>query len=162
MNRFELQQLAQIRLRDAKALLATNENDAGAYYMAGYAVECAIKAVITKEWIRIVSEWSQNQQVDKYPDRNDLSLNKQEYYTHNIRQLSRIATYQSILQCGTTDRLRVVRESNSTLDTNWKIVELWSEESRYVVERNRIESEELINAVGDAEQGVLIWIQQYW
>ena len=66
MNRSELQQLAEIRLRDAKALLVTGENDAGAYYMAGYAVECALKAVIAKKWVSIVLDWSQDQLVDAY------------------------------------------------------------------------------------------------
>src|SRR5437764_991419 len=45
MNRAELQQLAQERIRDAKVLLAAKQWSA-AYYLAGYAVECALKSCI--------------------------------------------------------------------------------------------------------------------
>ena len=154
MNRSELQQLAEIRLRDAKALLVTGENDAGAYYMAGYAVECALKAVIAKKWVSIVLDWSQDQLVDAYPERNNLILNKQEFYTHNIRQLYRIA--------GLSDLLRIARENDRVLDENWKIVESWSEESRYIITRSHSDSEELVNAVEDRTRGVLLWIEQYY
>ncbi len=40
VNRAELQQLAEDRILDAQALLAVNRWS-GAYYLAGYAVECA-------------------------------------------------------------------------------------------------------------------------
>ncbi len=43
MNRAELQRLAKDRLLDAKALFAARRWS-GAYYLAGYAVECALKA----------------------------------------------------------------------------------------------------------------------
>jgi len=42
-TRLEFQQLARMRLRDARVLLA-NGNLEGAYYLTGLAVECAIKA----------------------------------------------------------------------------------------------------------------------
>jgi hypothetical protein len=45
MNRAELQQLAEDRRLDAEALLAA-QRWAGAYYLAGYAVECGLKACI--------------------------------------------------------------------------------------------------------------------
>jgi HEPN domain-containing protein len=47
MTRKDLQKLAAIRLKEAKLLLAANAPD-GAYYLAGYAVECALKACIAK------------------------------------------------------------------------------------------------------------------
>lgn len=45
MNRKELQSLAETRLADAKVLLKNRRYDA-AYYLAGYAIECALKARI--------------------------------------------------------------------------------------------------------------------
>ena len=48
MNRTDLQQPALTRLAEAKALLAAGF-PAGAYYLAGYAVECALKACIAKD-----------------------------------------------------------------------------------------------------------------
>ncbi len=47
MNRIDLQQLARARLREAEALLNAGEWS-GAYYLAGYAVECGLKACIAK------------------------------------------------------------------------------------------------------------------
>src|SRR5260370_26717430 len=45
MNRAELQKMARERLLDAKALL-DGKRWAYAYYVAGYAVECALKSCI--------------------------------------------------------------------------------------------------------------------
>jgi hypothetical protein len=45
MNRADFQQLAELRLLEARALLAAELPD-GAYYLAGYAVECGLKACI--------------------------------------------------------------------------------------------------------------------
>lgn len=43
MTRTELQRLAIERLADARALLTT-KRWSGAFYLAGYAVECGLKA----------------------------------------------------------------------------------------------------------------------
>ena len=48
MNRKELQEIAQIRVREAETLLH-NGHFEGAYYLAGYAVECALKVCIAKQ-----------------------------------------------------------------------------------------------------------------
>lgn len=47
MNRSDIQILADIRVGEAKALLDLGHWP-GAYYLAGYAVECALKACIAK------------------------------------------------------------------------------------------------------------------
>src|SRR5258706_177764 len=43
MNRFDLQKMAEERIADAAALLDAKRFQA-AYYLCGYAVECALKA----------------------------------------------------------------------------------------------------------------------
>ncbi len=48
MNRSDFQRLTRLRLDEAKVLLA-NERYQGAYYLIGYAVECALKACIAKQ-----------------------------------------------------------------------------------------------------------------
>jgi HEPN domain-containing protein len=48
VNRKELRALAATRLKEAKILLGAGCPD-GAYYLAGYAVECALKACIAKQ-----------------------------------------------------------------------------------------------------------------
>jgi HEPN domain-containing protein len=48
VDRKDLQALSNVRLKEAKALLGAGLWD-GAYYLAGYAVECALKACIAKQ-----------------------------------------------------------------------------------------------------------------
>lgn len=48
MNRIEWQRIAEERARDAEALLAAGQWS-GAYYLAGYAVECGLKACIARQ-----------------------------------------------------------------------------------------------------------------
>ena len=45
MNRADFQRLADVRIDEAGVLLAAGRWS-GAYYLAGYAVECALKACI--------------------------------------------------------------------------------------------------------------------
>jgi HEPN domain-containing protein len=47
MNRGDFQELAELHLANAKTLLEARLY-AGAYYMCGYVVECALKACICK------------------------------------------------------------------------------------------------------------------
>ncbi|WP_404431970.1 HEPN domain-containing protein [Sutcliffiella horikoshii] len=47
MNRSDFQDIANLRLKEAKVLLE-NECYYGAYYITGYVVECALKACIAK------------------------------------------------------------------------------------------------------------------
>jgi hypothetical protein len=47
MNRNDFQQLADVRIDEALALLGQGKFD-GAYYLAGYAVECGLKACIAR------------------------------------------------------------------------------------------------------------------
>lgn len=47
MFRKDFQDLAMVRVREAEMLLAAGLFD-GAYYLAGLAVECALKACIAK------------------------------------------------------------------------------------------------------------------
>jgi len=51
MNRLTLQRLSRLRLKEARVLLREGMYP-GAYYMAGYVVECALKACIAKQTSR--------------------------------------------------------------------------------------------------------------
>jgi hypothetical protein len=50
VHRKDLQELSKVRLKEATALLKLELFD-GAFYLAGYAVECALKACVAKERI---------------------------------------------------------------------------------------------------------------
>jgi len=51
VDRKQLQDLSRVRLKEASALLDLGLAD-GAFYLAGYAVECALKACNAKERAR--------------------------------------------------------------------------------------------------------------
>ena len=51
MNRRDFQALATLRVKEVKVLLG-NQCFEGAYYLLGYAVECALKACIAKHYRR--------------------------------------------------------------------------------------------------------------
>ena len=137
VNRKELQALSRIRLREARALVKLGMNE-GAYYLAGYCVECALKARIAKATLR-----------HEFPDKKKADLS----YTHNFKGLLNVARLEKTL-VDEAKRDAVFRE-------NWGIVELWSEHSRYVTS-DAVTARELVKAVGDRNHGVLRWIMLHW
>jgi HEPN domain-containing protein len=137
VNRKELQVLSRIRLREARALIKLGMND-GAYYLAGYCVECALKACIAKATLR-----------HDFPDKKKADLS----YTHNLRGLRGVARLEKA----------VVEESkrDAAFRNNWDIVQLWSEQSRYSTHHPET-AKKLMEAVGDPKHGILRWIKLHW
>jgi HEPN domain-containing protein len=137
MNRIDLQEIAAIRFRESKTLLDAGFPD-GAYYLAGYAVECALKACIAKRT-----------KEHDFPDK-DLA-NKS--HTHDLGKLMQLAELK--------DELDRVAQTNPPLEANRTIVQSWSETSRY--QRKTVqEAAELILAIEDRKGGLLPWIMQRW
>jgi HEPN domain-containing protein len=137
VNRKDLQELSNIRLKEAKALLDLGMSD-GAYYLAGYAVECGLKACIAK-----------GTQRHDFPDKKRADLS----YTHSLRELVRVAGLEG---------LRLKRAGESQLfDNNWEAVDKWSERSRY--ERKTPEAaKRMVDAVSNRRDGVISWIKLFW
>lgn len=110
----------------------------GAYYLAGYAVECALKACIAK-----------GTQRGEFPDKKKVESS----HSHNLRELVRVAGLEEA---------RLEQAANDPdFQTNWEVVKSWSEQSRY--RRHRPESaQELLGAVGDRRHGVISWIRLQW
>ncbi|MGO9228038.1 MAG: HEPN domain-containing protein [Bryobacteraceae bacterium] len=137
MDRKDLQSLSRIRAREAKALLDAGLYD-GAFYLAGYAVECALKACIAKATRK-----------HEFPDKD--RVNKS--YTHSLVELIRLA--------GLRETHDARMKSDPVFRDNWGVVVSWSEDSRYL--RNTAEKAEgLVNAVGNPKSGVLSWLRHYW
>jgi HEPN domain-containing protein len=137
VNRAELQTLSDIRIAEAQALLAAGMFD-GAYYLAGYSVECALKACIA----RLTNQHD-------FPDKDFA----QECYTHSIEKLVKAAG------------LKAQRDADappgSNLERNWTAVKDWSELSRY--ERNtEAEARVLIEAIIHPTDGILSWLKVHW
>ncbi len=134
----EFQQIAEHRLEEAKVLLDQGRWN-GAYYLAGYAVELALKACIIKMLLTR----------DAFPKR-EFSSN---CYTHSIEKLSSMADLES------------ARIAATNVDTeflaNWLLVKDWSEEKRYH-RIDKAEAESLYTAIADPAHGVLSWIKTNW
>jgi HEPN domain-containing protein len=133
------QQLAQLRLDEAKSLLG-NGQPSGAYYLAGYAIECGLKAVIAKQF-----------RADEIPDRN--LVNK--VYTHDLTDLLRLA--------GLEPELQIAQQADSELDRRWSIIKNWSEQARYSI-WTKDQAAAIIDAVdGDGRTGGLFqWLSARW
>jgi HEPN domain-containing protein len=126
MTRWDLQKLAEERLLDAQALLAAGRWSA-AYYLAGYSVECAIKACISKQF-----------QEFEFPDRAKVL----ESYSHDYMKLFRVAG------------LDVLQEARrrSGFEWSWGIVKDWNEAAQYlVVDEDR--AREMVTAINDPADG---------
>ena len=137
MNRNDFRRLSEIRKRDASALLS-NRQYSGAYYLVGYAAECALKACIAKSVRRY-----------DFPDRQRV-INS---YTHDLNKLVGVAGLQALLE--------VKAANDPEFRDNWSVAKDWNEERRY--ERiSRRRALDLCDAIMDDEHGVLVWLQQYW
>ena len=137
MDRRDLQALSKIRVKEAKALLSAGLHD-GAYYLAGYAVECALKACIAKETRK-----------HEFPDKKRVD----ESHTHSLRKLAELAELWDSGQ----DRSRADPE----FARYWDIARLWSEQSRYR-RHSPEEAQRLVEAVDNRSHGVIAWLTLYW
>jgi hypothetical protein len=136
MYRSDFQQLADVRIDEAAVLLAQGKFD-GAYYLAGYAVECGLKACIA----RLTSQ-------DDYPPKPKFI---HDYYSHEIEKLVKTA--------GLTAQRDADAAADPDLEANWGFVKDWSEESRYE-RKTAAQAQQLIAAITDAAHGVLPWIKR--
>jgi hypothetical protein len=138
MNRAELQQLAELRLKESQTLLDAACHE-GAYYLAGYALECALKSCIARK----------TQQYD-FPDRKLVN----QIFTHNLVQLVRAT--------GLENELQKEIQSNPEFGDNWDVAKDWSEESRYLAKIQAQTARDLYAAISDNKFGVLPWLKKFW
>jgi HEPN domain-containing protein len=136
VNRRDFQKLAETRLKDAKALLRARQFD-GAYYIGGYAVECALKACICK----ITKRYD-------FPSKNVY----QTHYTHDFGTLVKTAGIEGNWE-------RDCKE-DSTLSEYWELVKDWKEDRRYQLRggRGAKAAREFVLAI----QGVVECLSKYW
>jgi len=138
MNRKDLQYLADLRIKEAKVLL-DNKCYEGAYYLAGYAVECALKACFAKQI-----------QKHEFPDKKMVN----DSYTHNLEKLLEVA--------GLKNEFQGEIQKNSMLFDNWLIIQDWSEQARYLSAISEQKAQNIIAAITDQQSGVLRWLKKLW
>jgi hypothetical protein len=137
MNRSDLQKLSRVRLQESRSLFRLHLYS-GAYYLAGYAVECALKACIARETQRF-----------EFPEKARVMKS----YVHKPGELLEVANLSGQFQ--------TARQANPRLQASWNVVNNWSEQSRYKI-WDRADADAMIRAVGQARDGVLPWIKLHW
>jgi hypothetical protein len=138
VNRLEFQVLADLRIAEAQRLMQAPPMPEGAYYLAGYAVECALKACIAL----LINQHD-------FPDKKFA----QDCFTHSIEQLVKLA--------GLKTQRDLDASANPDLETNWGVVKDWTEESRYH-RKSEAEATALIDAITNDANGVFSWIKARW
>ena len=132
--------MAEEKLKDAEALSSAQRWSA-LYYIAGYAVECGLKACIVKY-------------IANYPqvvfENKKFSEN---CWTHNLTDLVKLSQLdsQKYQDC----------KADPHLYANWRIVEKWSEQSRYM-QTNQADALKLYEAITQPVEGVMPWIRELW
>jgi hypothetical protein len=139
MNRADLQDLANLRIKEAKVLF-DNGYYAGSYYLAGYAVECALKACIAKLTKRY----------DFPPDRKAI----ESIYVHKPETLMRSA---QLWHTFTADM-----KTDPKLEAFWKVVQGWSEGQRYELNISEPLARDMYEAITERKHGVLSWLKKRW
>ncbi|MBI1903151.1 MAG: HEPN domain-containing protein [Planctomycetia bacterium] len=134
-----MRQLAEDRILDAERLL-TGGRSSGAYYLAGYAVECGLKACILAH----VEATGAIFQDKKYSER---------CWTHDLEELLRLANLKPTLDADAA--------GNSALSGNWAVAKDWRETSRYE-QKTQPEAQAMYDAVAADPNGVLAWIRTRW
>ena len=111
----------------------------GAVYLAGYAVETALKAKICKTL-----------KIPAYPDEGST---KAVFASHDLTRLALLAGLSSTLTIAHPD-----------LGVNWSVVAGWSPEWRYrpVGSVSITDSADFIQAVEETPNGIMTWIKARW
>jgi HEPN domain-containing protein len=136
MKRRDFQELARIRLKEARLLLGAGCWE-GAYYLGGYAVECLLKACIARKTER-----------HDFPDRDRTNQS----YTHNLERLLDLA--------GLDGALKEAGRHDPRLESDWQLVGQWSEQSRYE-KHARAKAEALLDAIQRGKSGVYPWLKKH-
>jgi HEPN domain-containing protein len=134
--RRDFRALAELRAEDARVLLRSRRQ-LGAYYLAGYAVECALKACIAK----------QRKRFEFPPKRGSV----EKMYSHDLDTLLDVA--------GLDAQLKKEIAANPDFAANWNTVKDWTAESRY--QASGLNGKDMYNAVR-GPNGVLSWIRLRW
>jgi len=127
-----------MRFEDAGTLLKSGRY-AAAYYLAGYSIECAIKACIARQVKRY-----------EFPDKGLVDR----AYSHDLEKLIGVAGLATALKSDT--------KANKNLDLNWAAVKDWNTSIRYNVNVSRSQAEDFCSACFGRRDGVLSWVKKRW
>ena len=129
----DLRDVADARAREARVLLGSGEYS-GAYYLAGYAIECALKAVLTSS-------------ITPYAMPNKSAVG--DAYTHDLEKLA--------AQAGLSAELN----ADPDVAASWLAARSWTVDSRYELHTERDANDMVEACLGD-EGGVYQWLSARW
>ena len=138
MFRDDFRRIARLRLREARELLRIGCYS-GAYYLAGFAVECGLKASIA----------SQRKRCEFPPDVNAV----RKIYTHNLEDL--------VNSAGLKPSLLAEQAASARFKDNWTTVKDWDVFKRYQT-IPKPHAKDLYSAITARTHGVMRWIRQHW
>ena len=144
LNQANLRRMTEERIKDAASLIK-GRRWSFAYYVAGYAVECAIKSCLLARMIN--TGWIFDEETKKIDDCR----------THDFLKLISIAGLRDELN----EKLKQSAASGGEWASNWNTVCSWKVTSRYE-SKEELEARELYTAITDKTHGVLKWIRNYW
>jgi hypothetical protein len=135
----QLKQLAHYRLDEAR-LLYTNDYYQGAYYLAGYAAEFSLKALICKRL-----------GVEVFVGGSGLAEVSKALHTHHLPTL--------LVFAGLFPTLQDEKINNENLFKDWSKVSEWNEQRRY----EPLEcSQQTVNNFINATERVMQWILRHY
>lgn len=139
LTRKQLQELARLRIQEAEALYKARLYD-GAVYLAGYAVELALKSRICK--ILKVAE---------YPDSGEIGKS---FKTHKLEQLKTLAAVG----------VDITITKNKDLFDNWSTAVEWDPEQRYTAAGKYTQkaAREVLDSITSKPNGVFSWLTKRW
>jgi hypothetical protein len=111
----------------------------GSYYLAGYSVECALKAAIAKAT-----------RAEDFPDKPTVEKS----WTHNLEELLGTAGLRQTLKSDASLR--------KPLGDNWAVVVRWNEANRYKISIEEKQTRDLLAAISDSPDGVMEWLRLRW
>ncbi|MBD2756401.1 hypothetical protein [Spirosoma validum] len=149
-KRIEFQELAVLRLDEANILLTQNYPD-GAFYLAGYAVECALKSAICKtlnidDFFDTYSSKAHGAKV-----KDDIV---QKFKTHDYGTL--------LVLSGLYFKLETAITADIPLGDAWTIIRTlsWTEQYRY--ETSVRKEQAAVQSFIDSVNIFLQWIRPHW
>jgi HEPN domain-containing protein len=135
LSKQRLVEIADEKLEDAKLLLS--QGRAGnAYYLAGYAVELLLKAVLSSRF-----------RADTLPDPTWL----RDVFTHNLERLLKL----SLLD----EEVRRKADVDDEFKAKWAIVLEWNESTRYYIREQR-DAIALVEAIDGQQNGIYPWLKE--
>jgi hypothetical protein len=137
LTKADLEKLAVIRLNDSILLLQANRCSS-AYYLAGYAIELALKACISK----LI-------QPNVIPDKAFVNA----IYTHRLDNLLSAA--------GLLPEFNTDAKADAQFAAYWAIASKWTEESRYEF-WDPMSAATLLTAINEPRHGVFQWVKKHW